>query len=175
MSYSLSVKDSGTWRTATEVHARSGGSWRKCQQVFVRDGGSWRLVFGVQAGNTSYTVDDVETGTTASASITFDTTGDVSFTGNGSDPSGVWFSPSTAGIGSSYWIKFTNASGFSLWDNTGTIANNTVYALSTARTLTWTQSSLGAKLILTQVRIYSDSGGTVEQAYLEIVGSVEWV
>jgi hypothetical protein len=69
-----------------------------------------------------------------------------------------WYSPTTAAIGNSYWVKFTLNSG-SAWDSG--LVNNTVYALTSNRALTWTVSALNtSKSANVSVRFYSDAGGT---------------
>lgn len=173
MANELHVKHSGSWVQPKEVHVRHSGSWRNCRQVWIKQSGVWRPVFGVIENISGFTVDDVEASpATATASITFDTTGNIVFVGNGSDTTGLWYSPVQTGIGSSYWIKFSVGSGAS-WTNTGTITAGTVYALSTARTLEWTRSTTGLTFGIAQARIYSDSGGTNEIAYIGINASVE--
>lgn len=69
-----------------------------------------------------------------------------------------WYLPTTTAIGNSYWVKFTLNSG-AAW-NSGLI-NNTVYALTSNRALTWTVAALDAqKVANVSVRFYSDAGGT---------------
>jgi hypothetical protein len=69
-----------------------------------------------------------------------------------------WYSPTTAAIGNSYWVKVTLNSG-SAWDSG--LVNNTVYALTSNRALTWTVSTLNtSKSANVSVRFYSDAGGT---------------
>lgn len=172
MANELHVKHSGSWVQPKEVHIRHSGSWRNCRQVWVKQGGSWLWVFGLVPDSTQITIDDVESSGTAIASATFDASGNITTVGNGSDPSSVWYSPTQAGIGNNYWIKFEVNFGSS-WSNTGTITAGTVYALSTARTVEWTRSVLGANLGSANVRIYSDSGGTNEVAFLQISANAE--
>jgi hypothetical protein len=78
------------------------------------------------------------------------------FENSSCDPN--WYSPTTTSIGNSYWVKFTLNSG-AAWD-TG-LVNNTVYALTSNRALTWTVSVLNtSKTANVSVRFYSDAGGT---------------
>jgi hypothetical protein len=69
-----------------------------------------------------------------------------------------WYTPTTVSIGNSYWVKFTLNSG-SAWDSG--LVNNTVYALTSNRALTWTVASYpSSKSAHVSVRFYSDAGGT---------------
>lgn len=67
-----------------------------------------------------------------------------------------WFSPTTVGIGNSYWIRFTLQSGVA-WD--AGLVSGTIYALSSNRSVTWTCNTAIAKNAVVDVVIYSDSGG----------------
>jgi hypothetical protein len=102
----------------------------------------------------------VET-TTGSCSLTLNTNGTVTYTGNSSGaivlpPSGSdnWYFPTTTSIGNSYWVKFVNNS--NLWTSGG-LTNNTIYALSSSRTVGW-----GTGPILKDVTVYfyNDAAGT---------------
>jgi hypothetical protein len=68
-----------------------------------------------------------------------------------------WYSPTTTGIGSSYWVKFTLNSG-SAW--AAGLVNNTIYALTASRTIQWSTTIGTTKTASVTVSIYSDSGGT---------------
>lgn len=95
---------------------------------------------------------------TVSASLTLGTAGGLSVTGSSSyTDSPNWFTPTTTGIGNSYWVKFQLVSGSS-WD--AGLADGTLYALSTARTVQWTLSVSGSKYASAIARIYSDALGT---------------
>jgi hypothetical protein len=41
---SLNIKDSGSWRDATEVHIKHSGSWRHCKEVYIKKDGTWQPV-----------------------------------------------------------------------------------------------------------------------------------
>lgn len=93
----------------------------------------------------------------AIGAIQLNTDGTITYTGSGSGGASNWHAPTTAGIGSSRWVKFTLASG-TAWDSG--LAAGTVHALSTARQLQWTQSSAGSRAASVTVQIYSDAAGT---------------
>jgi hypothetical protein len=43
MGTSLSVKDSGSWRTIVEPYVNVDGTWKTVHKVWIKSGGSWRL------------------------------------------------------------------------------------------------------------------------------------
>lgn len=92
----------------------------------------------------------------ASASITFITDGSITFTGNSSPASDLWYKPATNNIGASYWIKCVLTTG-TQW--TG-IANDTILQLNTNRSLSWSINGIGGYNATVNVFIYSDSNGT---------------
>lgn len=92
----------------------------------------------------------------ATAGITFNTNGTMFY----DDPtqstgSANWATPTTAGIGSSYWVKITRTSGSPF----STLSSGVIYSLSTVRTITLYSAS-GPLQSAGNVDIYSDSGGT---------------
>jgi hypothetical protein len=93
----------------------------------------------------------------AIGAIQLNTDGTITYTGSGSGGASNWHTPTTGGIGSSRWVKFTLASG-TAWD--AGLAAGTVYALSSARQLQWMQSTAGSRAASVTVQIYSDAGGT---------------
>lgn len=101
--------------------------------------------------------DTISGASTASASIQLRPNGNIVYTGSDSSGTGNWYDPTTAGIGDSYYVAF-NYSG-TVWDGS-TIVPGTVYSLSTARTVTWSQSTVGMKNASLDIRFYSDAAGT---------------
>lgn len=74
-----------------------------------------------------------------SAGATFNTDGTISINQYLISGPSSWFTPTTAGIGSSYQIRFTLLTG-NAWD--AGLTSGTLYALSSARTLTWSSSTV---------------------------------
>ena len=68
----------------------------------------------------------------------------------------AWYLPTGGTPGTGYYVRFTQVG--APW-NPGLVAN-TVYSLSSSRTLTWTTLTAPLNSTVT-VRIYTDSGGTV--------------
>lgn len=93
----------------------------------------------------------------ASASVSFETNGTIAYTGNDSSGSPNWFAPTTDGIGNSYWVKFTVNSGTA---PTSGSAIDTVLALSSSRTWSWSRSASGSTTANCTIAVFSDSGGT---------------
>lgn len=103
------------------------------------------------------------TGSTHAGEIDFLSDGTITFTYTGT-PAGTpvntpnWFAPTTTGIGSSYFVKFTLNSGVA-WD--AGLAAGTVFALNTTRLLKWTALTGIAKLANVTASFYADAGGTI--------------
>lgn len=116
--------------------------------ILLAGGGAVSLV-GAAVG------DDILQPATASCSFTFGTDGAGTFTGNLSPASTPWFTPLTAGIGSSYWVKVTL--------NTGTAPGGDVtgswLALSSARSWSLTRAINGTVSNNLTVQIASDAAG----------------
>lgn len=74
-----------------------------------------------------------------SAGATFNTDGTISIDQYLISGPSSWYTPTTAGIGSSYQIRFTLLTGVA-WD--AGLTSGTLYALSSARTLTWSSSTI---------------------------------
>lgn len=101
---------------------------------------------------------------TASASVTFNTNGTVSASASGNSlvintvDGDQWYSPTTTGIGSSYWWRYTVVSGSA---PVGGLTAGTWYQLSSSRSLSFSvssQASLGGTFT---IDIAASSGGTV--------------
>lgn len=115
----------------------------------------------------TFYISDTRSIGTASASITFNTDGTITLTGNLSGSNDSWYKPTTANIGNNYWIKAVLATGTG-W-STG-ITADTVLQLNTARAMTWSRSTVGLTVATVNVFIYSNSGGTnlVAKGYLDV-------
>jgi hypothetical protein len=110
----------------------------------------------------------VET-TVGSCSLTLNTNGTVSYTGNSSGPQALspsgsdnWYFPTTTSIGNSYWVKFVNNS--NLWTSGGIISGN-IYSLSSSRLLGW---GTGPIVKDVDVYFYYDSAGSNLAGYCQI-------
>lgn len=89
-------------------------------------------------------------GAPVSVSATFGSNG--TFDGNGGVPN--WFTPTTTGIGNSYWIRVTRTSG-----NAFTIGTESTWlALSSNQTFGWSSTTL-ARTWGGNVEFAADSGG----------------
>jgi|688.fasta_scaffold129301_6 hypothetical protein len=95
--------------------------------------------------------------TDGTAAFTFNDNGTMDYydpaLSNG-DPN--WATPTTAGIGSSYWVKITRTSGVTLLGMT----SGTLYQISTVPTAYYNVSPGGFQASSGNVDIYSDAGGT---------------
>lgn len=99
-------------------------------------------------------------GTTHSGTINFNTDGTISRSVSSPDSSSIlsnWFLPTTAAIGSSFFIRFVLSTG-TTW--TAGLVDGTLYSLSVVRSLSWTATTGNFKLANVAVTIYSDVGGT---------------
>lgn len=79
-----------------------------------------------------------EVGSTGEVSLTLNTDGTFGHTNTFEDPANAvpsnWYEPTTGGVGAGYQVRFTLQSG-DAWD--GTPTSGVLYALSSARTVTW--------------------------------------
>jgi hypothetical protein len=91
---------------------------------------------------------------TATAAIRFNTDGTITKTGSGNG-SLSWFTPTSAGIGSSFWVKLTATSGaFS------TNAASSFVQMSSNRLANLQQIGAGSAAVTFTIEIASDSGGS---------------
>jgi hypothetical protein len=103
-------------------------------------------------------------GVGGAVSISFHTDGTISYTGGtdgvGNVTGGIsnWYLPTTTSIGNSYYIKFVLVAGGDAW--TGGIVSNTVYQLSTNRSITWGWAMGTSKAATVTISIYSNLAGT---------------
>ncbi len=96
----------------------------------------------------------VATPALATGAISINRAGTITYT-NGSGAS-EWYTPSGGTPGDSYYVKFSLSG--SAWD-AGLVAD-TVYALSSGRSLSWSTTA-GTKDATVTVSIYLDAGGTI--------------
>ena len=166
------VKDAGTWKPVKGLYVKDAGTWKTVKQGWVKDAGVWKQFFaGVTIsnplgfnGNTYSDTDPFITNSAnCSVSLYSDGTWTVDSGSLGNLASGNWATPTTTGIGSSYWVRYTlnSTSGSS----TGTTWTTTTgwLALSSTRTALVTASSPTVNRTRTAaytVDIASDSAGT---------------
>lgn len=93
-------------------------------------------------------------GGSVSGNVSINTDGTIS--GTRYSGTSAWYLPSGGTPGNSYYVKFT-ATG-DAWD-TG-LVSGTVYALTSNRSVAWSESGADVAATLT-VSIYSDAGGTI--------------
>lgn len=147
----VSMNDSNV-RSLAGVSSTSGSSWSMSSLY-------GKSAITISLSSLSGVYGTAESGT-AYAEITFYTDGSVGYAasdGSGSQPN--WASPTTTGIGSSYWIKLTQTASYSTTTETGSsrgvwlqISSNLTFGVS--RTLT------GAGGRTYTVQIATDSGGS---------------
>lgn len=94
---------------------------------------------------------------TAVGSVTFDQDGLIGYVGNGSNGSARYANPPLPGIGNFYWVKIVVNSGTAPAGS----AVNTVLALSTSRTWSWTSTAGQTKSANCTISVYADAAGTI--------------
>ena len=156
------VKDGAAWRLAQSVYVNDGAAWRKAKAVYVNDGAAWRLVYqgliNLSGAADSYSpakpttakINYLSNGTIADAGIS--TGGTHSYTGPAN-----WYVPTTTGIGSSYYIRFTLLTGAGA---TSVPSIGTLAAIGGGASLSLVATANTARSATVRVDIYSDSGGT---------------
>ena len=129
--------DGTAFRRGKELYRSDGTAFRKCKERYRYDGTAWRLIF---SGFTvaAQALSSIDTG--HPARVTFNSDGSVTTT-DGSN--GAWGAPSTAGIGSSYWIKIHFNSG----NNSGFagMAFDTWLALTAGRSISQAPNPVGER------------------------------
>lgn len=117
------------------------------------------LAAGGGAGPVSFsvTLNDFRNGATSSATVNLQSDGTITVLGSSSTTSGAWFVPTTTGVGSAYWVKYTFNSGSPA---TSGPANGSVTALSSTVGWNWQQASVGAKSAQAKLEIFDNAAGT---------------
>jgi hypothetical protein len=116
---------------------------------------------------------DINPGGTAYAEYVFNSNGATSyFSSSGNGTLSNWASPTTAGIGSNYWIRFTQTASFGPSTETGN-ARNTWIQLSSVPTFGLSKTANGGSSRTYTAQIATDSGGANIVATKSVVISVE--
>lgn len=106
------MNNGGVWRLAKALWMNDAGTWRQAKQVWANDGGTWRKVFSGFSVLTGQFF-SCSLFNTINPQVRFETDGSVSIetAGGALVAGGNWGSPTTTGIGASYWIKVHQDSG----------------------------------------------------------------
>ena len=110
-------------------------------------------------------------GSTGVVSLTLNTDGTFDHSNAFEDPANVvpsnWFTPTTVGAGSGYQVRFTLQSG-NTWD--GTPTSGVLYALSSARTLTWSlvYAASASKAATVLIEILTSGGAPYKTGTLTV-------
>lgn len=127
----------GTWRLAKNLWFNDAGTWRTVKSAWFNDAGTWRKVFSSFAV-VAQAIASNDTGAASQAAFNPDgsvTTSDAS--------NGAWGSPTTTGIGASYWIKVHFNSGAT--GNLSGMTLDTYYSLSATQRLTLAKPTIGTR------------------------------
>jgi len=153
--------DGGTWRKITKFGFNDGGVWRTIQKAYFNDGGTWRQFFvyftpsltGQSRTDTGSLGSDGSS--LATLSLNTDGTGSIVRSVVGDSFPCNWGSPTTTGIGASYWARVTITSGSLSSGTTGSWLQ-----LNVARN--WARNrvgGVGTNTCTFTLDIASDSGG----------------
>lgn len=163
--------DNSVWRRIKELYYNDSGTWRDIKEAWYNDSGTWRKVFTkVLAGlNLNFPNQEryaVGVGTTTVA-IQLVTDGTVRNAGGATV--GTWYSPTTPGIGGSYYVRFDELAGPTLTLNTAAGLTRMLENVSAQNSVTLT--SLGNVQRTTTVRlfVYADPGGATLLATKDFV------
>lgn len=110
-------------------------------------------------------------GSTETVSLTFNTDGTLSHTNSFEDPANAvptnWFSPTTGGVGAGYQVRFTLQFG-AAWDVTPT--SGVLYALSSARTVTWSlaYAPSASKAATVLVEVFTSDGAPYKSSTMNV-------
>ena len=122
-------------------------------------------------------VEDVQyVSSTATATLTVETDGSMTLSGNNTTLHPMWLNKTSSGAGSSYWVRFFNSAAFGVGSWTGPTLE-TWHALSTARTWEVTSTADGITnsqyVLATIMQIATDSSGTniIGRAIVSVVAT----
>ena len=110
-------------------------------------------------------------GVTETATLTLNADGTFGHTNSFDDPANVapsnWFTPTTGAVGAGYQVRFTLQSG-DTWD--GTPTSGVLYALSSARTLTWSlaYAASASKAATVLVEVLTSGGAPYKSGTLTV-------
>lgn len=151
------IKKDGAWHKAKELWVNKAGTWHKARELWVKKDGAWQLLF---SGGGSLTGAFMSyTAIASSGSITWQTDGGALGGGIAINP---WLSPTGAGFGSAYHIRFTKAAGG---------------ATSAGGFGVWLPMSIGRSLGLNRAGAVTVSNGTYELSLdggTTVAGSGNW-
>lgn len=155
------INDGTAPRKAAELYFNDGVAVRTITEAWFNDGTAVRQVYSAGA-ITSFTAlnalaQSADGTGTKTATATFSANGTVSQSGsptetNGGAPLQNWFTPTTGGIGSSYWLRVTATSGTFTSETSGwhSLSSGSVY----------TKGGTGSGSVTFTVEISSDASGT---------------
>ena len=120
------------------------------------------MIAGADGINRNFTAwgvfGDSTPGVSASAGLTFNSDGTVSYAATANDlstpGSTSWYSPTVTGIGANYWVRFTATSGTFTTNGASTFTS-----LASAVSVT-KSASAGAASVTFTIEVASDSGGS---------------
>lgn len=130
--------------------------------------GVMMMMFGGKGAGVNNPIPDINLyayfyGGIPSVSVTVKADGSIAVSGidqdggAGSTSGGGWYSPTTAGIGSGYWVRMTLLSGTAPGTSPGL---GTWLQLSSDRQWGWSRASNGSTTATVKIEIATDSGGT---------------
>lgn len=158
----IRYNDGSAVRSITAFHYNDGSAVRTIQQAWYNDGTAVRLVYNsivitVPSGTVDHTVGAP---TDASAGISFASDGTISYNAGNSTP-GVfaWATPTSGGIGNSYWILATLNSGLTP-NGGGSAAVGSWLPLSSNRSWSQVVTGTGARTCELAISISADGGAT---------------
>lgn len=168
----MHFNDANTWRQMSGLYYNDANTWRTITAAWYNDNGTWRQFYSTAAvvNPIVFTGEPYDSsaaggggGASCSQTLTLNTDGTFSVTGSGDayeTDSGNWYSPTTTGIGSSYWVRFTRTA----WNSQGSATATTGWLqLSSARSISAAASAtfnvVNCAATWT-IEIASDSGGT---------------
>lgn len=162
------VKDAGTWKPVTGLYIKDAGTWKTVKQGWVKDAGVWKQFFSgftlQNSPGSNYGFDDTinyDGFTIPSANLTYNSDGTWGAVGvySGSSASGNWGTPTTAGIGSNYWVRYTRTSTSGTGSSTATTG---WLQLNTGRQISATKSNpnVGVYTATWTIDLATDSSGT---------------
>jgi hypothetical protein len=115
---------------------------------------------GLRANNMSASLLNISAATgIRSATVTFNSDGTCGASGGSSSVSGNWFSPTTTGIGTSFWMKRTSISGAG-YNNGGDLGDGLIHQCTAGLTFSISNTGTNVEAVGNAgITFYTDAGG----------------
>jgi hypothetical protein len=149
----LSINKAGTWYTAKKFWINVGGTWQLAKKMWINKGGTWQLITFISPTDYDYSSSITDTYT----ETTWRSDGDTYY--NGAPAGTGWLDTIATGVGSDFWIRFTNSTSNATLTGPGTPGFGSWLQMSSNYTIYLT-SAPGATTYAAGLYEVSDDAGS---------------